>query len=127
MGQAKCGKAHALPGSPGGSRSRNPPAPPCDVGEYWGGRGEIFGLAPAIGGSNWYASFRSELGPDKVEVAEALEVTRERYANYSSAVRGCTLTGKSGDVTGATHLDHSTHGSIHARERCAGRGMPRTP
>ncbi|NWL10767.1 FAD-binding monooxygenase [Paenarthrobacter nitroguajacolicus] len=59
---------------------------PRDVGEYWG-RGEIFGLAPAIGGSNWYASFRSELGPDKVDVAEALEVTRQRYANYSSAVR----------------------------------------
>ncbi|WP_192811969.1 FAD-dependent monooxygenase [Arthrobacter sp. M2012083] len=59
---------------------------PGDVGEYWG-RGEIFGLAPAIGGSNWYASFRSELGPDKVDVAGALEVTRRRYANYSSSVR----------------------------------------
>ncbi|MGR0160027.1 FAD-dependent monooxygenase [Paenarthrobacter nitroguajacolicus] len=57
-----------------------------DTGEYWG-RGEIFGLAPAAGGSNWYASFRSDLGPDKVDVAEALEVTRKRYANHSPAVR----------------------------------------
>ncbi|TQS91716.1 FAD-binding monooxygenase [Arthrobacter sp. TS-15] len=57
-----------------------------DIGEYWG-RGEIFGLAPAEGGSNWYASFRSDLGPDKVDVAEALEVTRNRYANHASAVQ----------------------------------------
>lgn len=61
------------------------PAPP-EVGEYWG-RGEIFGLAPAVGGSNWYASFRSEWGPDRVDVAEALEVSRSRYANYSPAVQ----------------------------------------
>ncbi|WP_429386197.1 FAD-dependent monooxygenase [Paenarthrobacter sp. TE4293] len=56
-----------------------------DIGEYWG-RGEIFGLAPAKGGTNWYASFRSDLGPEKVDVAEALEVTRNRYASYSPAV-----------------------------------------
>ncbi|MFF2842793.1 FAD-dependent monooxygenase [Paenarthrobacter sp. NPDC057981] len=56
-----------------------------DVGEYWG-RGEIFGLAPAVGGTNWYASFRSDLGPESVDVAEALESTRGRYANYSEAV-----------------------------------------
>lgn len=59
---------------------------PNDIGEYWG-RGEIFGLAPAVRGTNWYASFRSGLGPDKVDVAEALEVTRSRYAHYSPAVR----------------------------------------
>ncbi|AFR29368.1 FAD-dependent monooxygenase [Arthrobacter sp. Rue61a] len=59
---------------------------PQDVGEYWG-RGQIFGLAPAGGGTNWYASFRSDLGPDKVDVAEALEVTRDRYANHAPAVK----------------------------------------
>ncbi|GAA3280309.1 FAD-dependent monooxygenase [Paenarthrobacter aurescens] len=59
---------------------------PQDIGEYWA-RGQIFGLAPAGGGSNWYASFRSDLGPDKVDVADALEVTRSRYANHSRAVR----------------------------------------
>jgi len=59
---------------------------PGDVGEYWG-RGEIFGLAPAVGGSNWYASYRSDLGPDKVEVPEALEITRRRYAGYPEAVK----------------------------------------
>ncbi|GAT86972.1 FAD-binding monooxygenase [Paenarthrobacter nicotinovorans] len=57
-----------------------------DVGEYWG-RGEIFGLAPAVGGTNWYASYRSDLGPDKVDVLEALDVTRRRYAGYSEAVK----------------------------------------
>ena len=57
-----------------------------DIGEYWG-RGQIFGLAPAGGGSNWYASFRSDLGPEKVDVTEALEVTRNRYANHSRAVQ----------------------------------------
>ncbi|WP_159703032.1 FAD-dependent monooxygenase [Arthrobacter sp. 18067] len=59
---------------------------PEETGEYWG-HGEIFGLAPAGGGTNWYASFRSDLGPDRVNVAEALDVTRNRYANYSPAVR----------------------------------------
>jgi len=57
-----------------------------DIGEYWG-HGQIFGLAPAKGGSNWYASFRSDLGPEKVDVAEALEATRKRYANHSLAVQ----------------------------------------
>ena len=56
-----------------------------DIGEYWG-RGEIFGLAPAGTGTNWYASFRSGAGMDKVDVATALEVTRRRYAHYSPAV-----------------------------------------
>lgn len=59
---------------------------PQDIGEYWG-RGQIFGLAPAGGGSNWYASFRSNLGPEKVDVAEALELTRNRYSNHSRAVQ----------------------------------------
>ncbi|WP_416403169.1 FAD-dependent monooxygenase [Arthrobacter sp. LFS091] len=59
---------------------------PGDVGEYWG-KGEIFGMAPAVGGTNWYASFRSHLGPGRVDVEEALEETRGRYAGYSSAVQ----------------------------------------
>lgn len=59
---------------------------PEDVGEYWG-RGEIFGLAPAKGGTNWYASFRSPLGPGRVDVEEALEVARARYDQYSPAVQ----------------------------------------
>lgn len=67
-----------------------------DVGEYWG-RGEIFGLAPAGDGTNWYASYRSALGPDKVDVAEALEVTRTRYAQYSPAVRSVLSTAAPGN------------------------------
>ncbi|MFJ4169267.1 FAD-dependent monooxygenase [Paenarthrobacter sp. NPDC089714] len=58
-----------------------------DVGEYWG-RGDIFGVAPAEGGTNWYASFRSDLGPERVDVAEALEVTRQHYSSHSTAVQG---------------------------------------
>ena len=58
---------------------------PEDVGEYWG-RGEIFGLAPAGEGTNWYASFRSQLGPDKVDIREALHAARDRYGQYSPAV-----------------------------------------
>ncbi|WP_026548175.1 FAD-dependent monooxygenase [Paenarthrobacter nicotinovorans] len=63
------------------------PEPPAtgDIGEYWG-RGEIFGLAPAGNGTNWYASFRSDDSLDKVDVAAALELTRRRYAHYSPAV-----------------------------------------
>ncbi|MBT2584361.1 FAD-dependent monooxygenase [Arthrobacter sp. ISL-95] len=64
---------------------------PQDIGEYWG-RGQIFGLAPAGGGSNWYASFRSDLGSERIEVAEALEVTRSRYANHSRAVQDVLAT-----------------------------------
>lgn len=60
---------------------------PDDVGEYWG-RGNLFGLAPAAGeGTNWYASFRSSLGPWEVDVEEALEQTRHLYAGHSPAVR----------------------------------------
>jgi 2-polyprenyl-6-methoxyphenol hydroxylase-like FAD-dependent oxidoreductase len=64
---------------------------PEDIGEYWG-RGQIFGLAPAGSGSNWYASYRSDLGPEKVDVAEALDVTRNRYANHSRAVQDVLAT-----------------------------------
>ncbi|QSZ49069.1 FAD-dependent monooxygenase [Arthrobacter sp. D5-1] len=64
------------------------PATPSmeDIGEYWG-HGEIFGLAPTGSGTNWYASFRSDFGPEKVDVAQALELTRNRYGHYSPAVR----------------------------------------
>ncbi len=63
------------------------PVAPEAGGEYWG-RGQLFGITPASGGRTyWYASFRSELGPAGVEVAEALERARERYAGAAPAVR----------------------------------------
>lgn len=56
-----------------------------DVGEYWG-RGTLFGLAPAGTATNWYASFRANLGPERVDVEEALELTRRSFGSYSQPV-----------------------------------------
>ncbi|MCK6210158.1 FAD-dependent monooxygenase [Georgenia sp. EYE_87] len=56
------------------------------IGEYWG-RGDLFGIGPSRTGTNWYASFRSDLGPADVDVAVALAVARERYADGAPAVR----------------------------------------
>ncbi|GAA4287924.1 FAD-dependent monooxygenase [Georgenia daeguensis] len=56
------------------------------TGEYWG-RGDLFGIGPSRTGTNWYASFRSDLGPAEVDVAAALDVARARYADGAPAVR----------------------------------------
>ena len=56
-------------------------------GEYWG-RGTLFAIAPASGGRTyWYASFRSEEGPSRVDVAAALRHARERFADSAPAIR----------------------------------------
>lgn len=56
-------------------------------GEYWG-RGTLFGVAPASGARTyWYASFRSEEGPARVDVADALRQARERFADGAPAIR----------------------------------------
>jgi 2-polyprenyl-6-methoxyphenol hydroxylase-like FAD-dependent oxidoreductase len=57
-----------------------------EVGEYWG-RGDLFGMAAARGGSFWYASYRSALGPYGIEVATTLEQARQRYATHAPAIR----------------------------------------
>lgn len=64
------------------------PAPvgPNEAGEYWG-RGELFGTAAARGGSFWYASYRSGLGPYDIDVPSVLEQARERFSTYAPAVR----------------------------------------
>lgn len=63
------------------------PVAPETGGEYWG-RGQLFGITPASGGGTyWYASFRSGLGPAGVDAAEALRRTRERFAGSAPAVR----------------------------------------
>ncbi|MGC7152362.1 MULTISPECIES: FAD-dependent monooxygenase [Paenarthrobacter] len=59
---------------------------PSDVGEYWGSA-TLFGLAPTGSGTNWYASFRSGLGPDQVDVEEALALTRHIFQHHSPAVQ----------------------------------------
>lgn len=57
-----------------------------EVGEYWG-RGDLFGMAAARGGSFWYASYRSGVGPYGIDAASALEHARERYATHAPAIR----------------------------------------
>lgn len=57
-----------------------------EVGEYWG-RGDLFGMAAARGGSFWYASYRSSAGPYGIDAAAALEQTRERFTGYAPAIR----------------------------------------
>ncbi|MGW9184210.1 FAD-dependent monooxygenase [Agromyces sp. NPDC055661] len=46
------------------------------MGEYWG-RGRLYGVGPHRSGTNWYASFRTDLGPRHVDVAIALDLARE--------------------------------------------------
>ena len=63
------------------------PAPvnPDEVGEYWG-RGDLFGIAASPGGTNWYGSWRSGLGPNGIDVEEALEQSRRRFAGHAPAI-----------------------------------------
>jgi 2-polyprenyl-6-methoxyphenol hydroxylase-like FAD-dependent oxidoreductase len=56
-------------------------------GEYWG-RGDLFGIAPSAGGrTNWYASFRSSIGPAGISVSDALRLSAEHYAGHAPAIR----------------------------------------
>ena len=57
-----------------------------EVGEYWG-RGDLFGMAAARGGSFWWASYRSAMGPYGIDAASALEYARERYSSHAPAIR----------------------------------------
>ncbi|GGH95323.1 FAD-dependent monooxygenase [Arthrobacter liuii] len=56
------------------------------VGEYWS-RGDLFGIAASRGGTLWYASYRSGLGPYGIDVASALDQARERYAAHAPGIR----------------------------------------
>ena len=57
-----------------------------EVGEYWG-RGDLFGIAASPGGTNWYASWRSDPGPAGIDVAQALDQARVRFAGHAPAIR----------------------------------------
>ncbi|MDV8149812.1 FAD-dependent monooxygenase [Arthrobacter sp. B10-11] len=59
---------------------------PQDVGEYWG-RGDLFGVANASLGINWYGSYRSGLGPSGIDVAAVLEQTRHHFAGHAPVIR----------------------------------------
>ena len=54
-------------------------------GEYWG-RGRLYGIGPHRAGTNWYTSFQSELGPRRVDVAEALRHARHRGSAVAPAI-----------------------------------------
>jgi 2-polyprenyl-6-methoxyphenol hydroxylase-like FAD-dependent oxidoreductase len=62
------------------------PVRPEHIGEYWG-RGDLFGIGPAVRGTNWYAAYRSNVGPGGIDVASALELTRRRYAGHAPGIR----------------------------------------
>ncbi|MFF2346243.1 FAD-dependent monooxygenase [Pseudarthrobacter sp. NPDC058119] len=62
------------------------PVDPDAVGEYWG-KGDLFGIAASPGGTNWYASWRSDLGPSGIDVELALEQARQRFAGHAPAIR----------------------------------------
>ena len=59
---------------------------PGEVGEYWG-RGDLFGVAHASGGTNWYASYRSDLGPTGIDVEAVLEQARRHFAAHAPVIR----------------------------------------
>ena len=67
------------------------PVAPDEVGEYWG-RGDLFGMAAARGGSFWYASYRSGLGPYGIDVPLVLEQARKRYAGHAPSIRRALAT-----------------------------------
>lgn len=78
------------------------PVQPGHVGEYWG-RGDLFGIAAAAAGTNWYASYRSDLGPAGIDVGAALEQARHRYARHASAIRD-VLAGATPELTLAQRI-----------------------
>lgn len=58
---------------------------PDAVGEYWG-RGRLFGLVPLDRGAYWFTTHRSGLGPEPIDLAEALAETREVFASAAPSV-----------------------------------------
>jgi 2-polyprenyl-6-methoxyphenol hydroxylase-like FAD-dependent oxidoreductase len=72
------------------------PVGPDEVGEYWG-RGDLFGMAAARGGSFWYASYRSAAGPYGIDPAAALEEARARYSGHAPAIRRTLAAASPGD------------------------------
>lgn len=59
---------------------------PSEVGEYWG-RGDLFGVANAAGGTNWYASYRSDVGPGGIDAGSVLEQARHHFAGHAPVIR----------------------------------------
>ncbi|WP_131105656.1 FAD-dependent monooxygenase [Ornithinimicrobium sufpigmenti] len=62
------------------------PPLPGTVGEYWG-PGGLAGITPLGAGTYWFTTHRSTLGPEPLDVREALTEARERFADAAPAVR----------------------------------------
>jgi 2-polyprenyl-6-methoxyphenol hydroxylase-like FAD-dependent oxidoreductase len=79
------------------------PVPADAGGEYWG-RGELFGIAPASRNRTyWYASYRSDLGPGGIDVAAALDLTRQRFSGKAAGI-GRVLAGATPEGTLAQRI-----------------------
>lgn len=74
------------------------PVPPDTGGEYWG-RGQLFGITPASRDRiYWYASYRSGLGPDRIDVEEALALTRARFSAPPAGIARVLVTATPGQT-----------------------------
>lgn len=72
-------------------------------GEHWGA-GRLFGITPVPGGAtNWFCAYRSDMGPRRIDVREALADARRRFADASSPIRG-VLADAAPDATLAQRL-----------------------
>lgn len=79
------------------------PVPADAGGEYWG-RGELFGIAPASRKRTyWYASYRSDLGPGGIDVAAAMDLTRQRFSGKAAGI-GRVLAGATPEGTLAQRI-----------------------
>lgn len=77
--------------------------PPGAGGEYWG-RGQLFGIMPASRSRTyWYASYRSDEGPETVDVGDALDRARARFSGQAAAI-GRVLTAAAPDRTLAQRI-----------------------
>jgi 2-polyprenyl-6-methoxyphenol hydroxylase-like FAD-dependent oxidoreductase len=74
------------------------PVPPGSGGEYWG-RGTLFGITPASRDRTyWYASYRSDLGPDGIDVGEVLASTRARFSGPAAGIARVLLAAAPGQT-----------------------------
>ncbi|QFG70326.1 FAD-dependent oxidoreductase [Ornithinimicrobium pratense] len=64
------------------------PEPPDmgSLGEYWG-PARLAGIAPLGAGTYWFTTHRSTLGPEPLDVREALAEARQRFADASLPVQ----------------------------------------
>lgn len=77
------------------------PPPAGSVGEYWGA-GRLAGITPTRTGTYWFTTHVSELGPEPLDVAQALAQARDRFAGAAAPVR--ELLAGAGPHTLATRL-----------------------